>query len=44
MNEYWDTSTDAALIATRLEDIAHKLERLIEILERKSQTTTSTTH
>ena len=44
MNEYWDTSTDAALIATRLEDIADKLERLIKLLEQKPQNTNSTTN
>jgi hypothetical protein len=34
MNEYWDTSTDAELIAGRLETIADLLKRLIEVGER----------
>lgn len=33
MNEYWDTSTDAALIAQRLETIADHLKRLVKVLE-----------
>lgn len=33
MNEYWDTSTDAELIAGRLERIADLLERLIKVGE-----------
>jgi hypothetical protein len=34
MNEYWDTSTDAELIAGHLERIADLLERLIKVGER----------
>ncbi len=33
MNEYWDTSTDAELIAGRLERIADLLEKLIKVGE-----------
>ena len=34
MNEYWDTSHDAELIAGHLQRIADLLERLIEVGER----------
>jgi|GEM_PF-4325001 len=34
MNEYWDTSHDAELIAGHLQRIADLLERLIEVEER----------
>ena len=34
MNEYWDTSNDAELIAGHLQRIADLLERLIEVGER----------
>jgi hypothetical protein len=34
MNEYWDTSNDAELIAGHLQRIAELLERLIEVEER----------
>jgi hypothetical protein len=34
MNDYWDTSHDAELIAGNLERIADLLERLIEVGER----------
>ena len=33
MNEYWDTSTDAELIAGRLETIADLLKKLIKVGE-----------
>jgi hypothetical protein len=33
MNEYWDTSNDAELIAGHLERIADLLEKLIELGE-----------
>ena len=31
MNDYWDTSNDAELIAGRLETIADLLEKLIKV-------------
>jgi hypothetical protein len=34
MNDYWNTSNDAELIAGHLERIADLLERLIEVGER----------
>ena len=34
MNDYWDTSHDAELIAGNLERIADLIERLIEVAER----------
>lgn len=34
MNDYWNTSNDAELIAGRLERIADLLEKLIEMGER----------
>ena len=34
MNDYWDTSHDAELIAGNLERIADLLEKLIEVGER----------
>ena len=34
MNNYWDTSHDAELIAGNLERIAELIERLIEVAER----------
>ena len=34
MNDYWDTSHEAELIAGHLERIADLLERLIEVGER----------
>jgi hypothetical protein len=34
MNDYWDTSPDAELIAGRLERLADVLERLIELGEK----------
>jgi len=34
MNDYWDTSHDAELIAGNLERIAELLEKLIEVGER----------
>jgi hypothetical protein len=34
MNDYWNTSNDAELIAGNLERIADLLERLIEVGER----------
>ena len=34
MNDYWDTSHDAELIAGRIERLADVLERLIELGER----------
>ena len=40
MNDYWETTSDAELIAYRLEVIADRLQRLIEILEQRGQTTT----
>ena len=33
MNEHWDTSTDAELIAGRLETIADLLKKLIKVGE-----------
>jgi len=35
MNDYWETTSDAELIAHRLEVIADRLQRLIEILEQR---------
>jgi hypothetical protein len=37
MNDYWETTSDAELIAHRLEVIADRLQRLIEILEQRWQ-------
>jgi hypothetical protein len=34
MNDYWNTSNDAELIAGRIERLADVLERLIELGER----------
>jgi hypothetical protein len=39
MNDYWETTSDAELIAHRLEVIADRLQRLIEILEQRWQAT-----
>jgi hypothetical protein len=39
MNDYWETTSNAELIAHRLEVLADRLQRLIEILEQRWQAT-----